>query len=192
MAALPKDERGAGESLDAIELLQADHREIEHLFFRLEPSGALGSREIFDRLSEVLAVHSVIEKEVFYPAVRSALAGGDDLVKEALFDHEDVAMSLERLRKVTMGGDEFTIEILSLAGRVRTHVRKEEYEIFPALRKTLTEHELTVLAEKLLQAARHAPSRPHPHAPKSALGSKIAGRLIGPVDRLRDYLRQRV
>jgi len=192
MTALQNDSGGIREPSDAIELLQADHKEIEHLFFRLEPSGALGSREVFERLTEVLSVHSAVEKEIFYPAVRSALAGGDDIVKDALREHQDVELSLERLHKVSMGSDEFTVEILSLAGDVREHLRKEEQEIFPAVRKVLSERELTHLADKILQAARHAPSRPHPHAPRSALGSKLAGRLVGPLDRLRDFARQRI
>jgi hemerythrin-like domain-containing protein len=191
MSTLSHGTSGGERAEDAIELLEKDHREIERLLYRLEPGGAMGPREVFERLTEVLSVHSSVEKEVFYPAVRRALAGGSDVVKDSLFDHKDVELSLERLRKVPMEAGEFTVELLALAGRIRDHVRKEEAEIFPALRRTLDEDTLVTLGERLVQASRHAPTRPHPHAPSSALGARVAGMFARPMDRARQVLARR-
>jgi hemerythrin superfamily protein len=196
----PSDADGAGtgtaragtQGTDAIDLLRDDHREIEHLFFSLIPNGALGSRDVFERLSEKLSTHSAIEKEVFYPAVRASLAGGDDLVKEAVLEHKAVELSLERLHRVKMDSNDFTLELRALSEEVRAHVRKEEEDVFAGMRNALDPRTLSELGSKMLRALHHAPTRPHPHAPAWGAGAKLADFFVSPLDKMRDLLRRKV
>src|SRR5205085_7440804 len=63
--------------MDAIQLLISDHQTVEKLFTefeRLEERDASPKqlRKVVDRIIRELAVHSVIEEAIFYPAVRAA------------------------------------------------------------------------------------------------------------------------
>jgi len=68
--------------MDAIELLDAQHRDVERLFSQLE--GARGERKarLFRELADLLAIHATIEENHFYPMVKTN--DTEDLVMESL------------------------------------------------------------------------------------------------------------
>ena len=69
-------------SQDAIALLKADHRKVEHLFEKYQ--SARGRKaEIAHEICLELTVHTMIEEEIFYPACRE---GGveSDMMDEAM------------------------------------------------------------------------------------------------------------
>lgn len=73
-------ENRKNEGLNAIELLQQDHREVEAYFEEfeefedLEDEGAKG--ELAEKICMALTVHTQIEEEIFYPV--SGGAEGDE------------------------------------------------------------------------------------------------------------------
>lgn len=175
---------------DAVDVLEADHREVDVLLWQLEQQAEAAPKRVLDEAVRKLSVHSAIEIELLYPFVAEHVEGGNDRAKQARLDHEEVEMSMLRLRSVPMSTEEFRGELAKLIADVRRHVGEEEAELFPALRGAADEGELTTLGQRLQHAMRHAPTRPHPHAPKSAVGAKVAGRVAGTWDRLRDALRR--
>ena len=175
---------------DGIDLLQADHRQIEVLLARLSKDGAAAPREVLDDLTPTLAVHSAIEIEYLYPLVQKHLQGGSNFARQGRLDHEEIDMTLYRLQHLSMSEREFGAELAKLAGDVAEHLRGEEELVFPPLRAALGPEELAKLARHLEEAKRHAPTHPHPSAPKSAWGSRLAHRLVGVVDRMSDRRRQ--
>jgi len=58
--------------------------------------------------------------------------------------------------------------------------------VWPALRAALTETQSLELGEKLEQAKKTAPTRPHPHTPASPSVLKAAGPAAAAADRARD------
>lgn len=48
---------------------------------------------------------------------------------------------------------------------IRSHIGREETELFPRLRNACTTAELVALGDSLAEAKRTAPTRPHPTAP---------------------------
>lgn len=68
------------------------------------------------------------------------------------------------------------------------HAKDEEEDQFPKLRAHLPQEQLEELGEKVEQAKKVAPTRPHPSAPHSELFHKTVGVGVGMVDRLRDKL----
>ena len=72
---------------DAISLLKADHRKVESLFARYEKSR---SRDVKAKLAREicleLSVHTSIEEELFYPAIKVTV--DPDINDEAYVEHD--------------------------------------------------------------------------------------------------------
>src|SRR5512147_617180 len=58
---------------DAVKMLRADHKLIKQLFDQFDTSSADDKTDLANRLYHELSIHSTLEKEIFYPAVRSTL-----------------------------------------------------------------------------------------------------------------------
>ena len=56
--------------LNAVALLKADHREVEELFAEFEgAAGAAKKQALVEKICTELSAHTVIEEEIFYPAL---------------------------------------------------------------------------------------------------------------------------
>src|SRR5215216_329129 len=157
---------------DAISLLTADHRTVEQLI-----------RE--------LSVHAAIEEAYFYPEVKKALGDGSDLVDESLHEHQEVKETLAALEDMDPVDAAYDQRVAALIAEVRHLVEEEEGEMFPKLRSALGAEQLADIGQKLADGKAKAPTRPHPAAPASGPGAKVAGPTAGMVDRVRDKLSDR-
>jgi hemerythrin superfamily protein len=177
--------------VDAITLLKEDHSTVKDLFRRFESSGDnahKAKREIVDKIIEELSVHSAIEEQVFYPAVRSAVEGAADEVLESLEEHHIVKWTLSELEGMNPEDERFDAKVSVLIESVRHHIEEEEGEMFPKVRKAMGRKELQELGEQMQDAKQAAPTRPHPRAPDQPPGNLIAGPLAALLDAGRDAL----
>jgi len=55
---------------DAIALLKADHRKVEDLFEKFENARAGSKQKLAEEICNELKIHTIIEEEVFYPALK--------------------------------------------------------------------------------------------------------------------------
>ncbi len=69
---------------------------------------------------------------------------------------------LSELEDMTPDDERFDAKFTVMAESVRHHVKEEEGELFPKLRKGFTKRELDELGERLAAAKKTAPTRPHP------------------------------
>ena len=90
MATTRKSERS---ETDAIEMLKADHKAVKDLFKKfaaLKADGDTDNQEekssVVQEICTALTVHTAIEEEIFYPAVRKAI-DDEALMDEALVEH---------------------------------------------------------------------------------------------------------
>ena len=77
-----------------------------------------------------LAVHSKLEEELIYPAIRAEI-DDDDLMDEALEEHHVVHGLLVELKKMKPSDERYDAKFTVLAESVRHHIKEEESEIFP-------------------------------------------------------------
>jgi len=119
----------------AISLLKSDHREVEALFAQFEKAkGSARKRALVQKICDALHVHTRIEEEIFYPPARAALKrAGEDLLDEAVVEHEGIKWRIELLKRMTPADDLYDAEVKVLGEYVRHHVKEEEYELFPKL-----------------------------------------------------------
>ncbi len=177
--------------MDAIQLIQRDHREVERLFKEHERAERAGDERrqgaIVRELIRELSVHAAIEEQFVYPALRQA--GADTGVLDALEEHHAVKLILVELESLTPSSPRHAAKVRLLAENVRRHVEEEERELLPLLERTFDDERRRELASTLERAKRAAPTRPHPAAPDMPPGNFIAGAFAAVVDRSRDALR---
>jgi hemerythrin superfamily protein len=142
--------------MSAIDMLEADHREVEDLFEEFESADdAAQKREIFEEIADQLAVHAAIEEKHFYPAAKTA--DTEDLLREAAEEHLSVKRIIADLLALEASDDTFEAKVKVLKEQIEHHVEEEEGELFPKVKKLLDkdaldalEQEMTATREELL------------------------------------------
>src|SRR5262249_4893658 len=140
--------------MDAIELLTNDHNKVRELFQKFNGGGGLtglvrrtvGTVEPRERrgslaqICQELEVHTRIEEDIFYPAVR-ALGDGELNVQvaEALSEHGKVKEEVRRLRGKDGTEDDLDSQVDQLEQDVEHHAGEEEREMFPRLEELMSQ-----------------------------------------------------
>jgi len=133
--------------MDAIEMLEEQHRDVEDLFDELESAEAADKQDLFDELADQLAVHAAIEEMHFYPAVRAART--EEILLESLEEHLTIKRMLRELLQLDPRNEDFPAKVKVLKEQVEHHVKEEEDELFPKVRKVLDRKQLVALAEDM-------------------------------------------
>ena len=126
--------------MDAIELLKTQHDEAKALFRKIEKADEGQKGVLFDELADALAVHAAIEEKHFYPATKSART--EELLQEAVEEHLSVKRIIADLLELEPSDAQFDAKISVLKEQVEHHVEEEEGELFPKVKKMLSEDDL--------------------------------------------------
>jgi len=172
-------------------MLKDDHKTVEALFKRFEKAGdraLVEKRQIVDRIIEELSIHAAIEELVFYPVARATVPETEDIALESLEEHHIVKWTLSELEKMQPGDERFDAKVTVLIESVRHHVKEEEHDFFPLVRKELGRTALDDLGESLAKAKLTAPTHPHPTSPDAPPGNMVTGAVAGVVDRIGDNI----
>jgi hemerythrin superfamily protein len=174
---------------DVVDVLTADHRDVTVLIDEIWTiTDPMIRRDLTDTAISELVRHAVAEEMYVYPAMRKYLDDGDQAVEHDVAEHKELEEAMKKLESVDVSSPEFETNLRHLQTVLADHVRDEESEQFPELRRVVPASELEDLAGKVETAKKVAPTRPHPAAPNSELFHKTVGPGVGLVDRLRDKL----
>jgi hemerythrin superfamily protein len=179
--------------MDAITLLKDDHRNVKELFRKFEQAGERAhktKRTLVDKITEELSVHSAIEEQVFYPAVREAVETAGEDVLESLEEHHIVKWTLSELEDMDPQDERFDAKVTVLIESVRHHIEEEEGEMFPKVRRALSRSQLSDLGELMERAKLAAPTRPHPRSPDEPPGNLVAGPVAAVLDAGKDAVKR--
>ncbi len=112
-------------SPDAIALLKADHREAAALFDRFEASKSNAVKgKIARQVCLALIIHTMIEEETFYPAVKETV--DDDLYQEAYVEHDGAKAMIAEILAQSPGEDFYDAKVKVLSEMIKHHVKEEE------------------------------------------------------------------
>jgi hemerythrin superfamily protein len=121
---------------DALALLRADHQTVQALFVRFEKArGEDRKASLARQICSELKVHAQIEEEIFYPAVRGAIRD-EDLLDEATVEHQSAKDLIAQIESSDAGDDLFDARVTVLGEYIKHHVKEEQNEMFPQVRKT--------------------------------------------------------
>src|SRR5437763_2091991 len=134
-------------SQDAIELLKEDHRTVEKLFSDFESAKGDGRKQtLARRICLELTVHTMIEEEIFYPKCDGKIE--EDLLKEAYVEHDAAKLLIAEIEAGDGKDDDFfDAKVQVLGEEIEHHVREEEKDLFPQVRKA--DIDLDALGERL-------------------------------------------
>lgn len=173
--------------MHALTLLKTDHKKVDQLFKQFEKTKASARRKsIVAKIIKELSIHAAIEEQVFYPAIRNAVKKAEDMVLESLEEHHIVKWVLSELEGMDPDSERFEAKVTVLQENVKHHVKEEEQDLFPMVRKVMSVRDLNALGSAMMKAKRLAPKRPHPRAPDTPPGNIVAGMGAALVDRARD------
>ena len=142
-----KAARSGSRQPEAITMLIQDHQKVQKLFKQFEKTESEAERSrIVEEACADLTVHTQLEEQVFYPAVRRALEE-TDLIDEAEVEHNVAKELIEKLKGMSAGNGEFSATFTVLSEYVLHHVEEEQNELFPAVRKTALD--FNALAEEM-------------------------------------------
>ena len=72
--------------MDSTKLLEADHRQVEELFDRIQKADGSGRSPLIGELRTALEAHMQLKEEVVYPAMKPYI--GQEQIEEAQTEHE--------------------------------------------------------------------------------------------------------
>lgn len=138
---------------NAIDLLRADHERLRRMLPKLADL-SLPARErdsYLEAVEKELRLHSLVEEEIFYPAVRDAAGQGEDrdLCFQSIEKHHVMDMLLPELRPLEPAGDAFRAKACALRELVEHHAREEEEELFDRARTLLGDLALQDLGDRI-------------------------------------------
>jgi len=115
---------------DVFELLKADHRRVEELFSQFEEADKRSRAGIAEEVLRELTIHTAIEEELVYPAIREVLEE-EEMIDEAEEEHHVAKLLIKELGKMKPNDERFAAKFKVLGEIVRHHVEEEENETFP-------------------------------------------------------------
>jgi len=141
--------------MKATDLLKKQHKSVKALFKKVENTeDARRRRQLMDEITNELKIHTKIEEEIFYPAVREiGTSKAEELVDESFEEHHVVDLVLAELPKVDPEDDRFAAKMTVLSELVQHHDDEEEEEMFPICEKKLGRERLQELGEQMQQMA---------------------------------------
>jgi hemerythrin superfamily protein len=134
--------------VNAVDMLESQHREVEDLFAKLEKADR-GDRKqkLFTQIADKLAVHASIEEEAFYPAVKAKRT--EDILLESLEEHLGIKRVLADLIDLDASDETFDAKAKVLQEQVEHHVGEEEDDLFPKVKKIFDEETLIAIAQQM-------------------------------------------
>ena len=132
------------------DLLKEDHEKVKKAFKEFEKmdrSDKESCRELVERVCAELRVHTTLEEEIVYPALREAIED-EDIMNEAAVEHETAKMLIEQLENMEPDDPNYFATFTVLGEYVMHHVKEEEGEMFPEAKKA-QELDLEALGEQM-------------------------------------------
>ncbi|MBI6939822.1 hemerythrin domain-containing protein [Pseudomonas putida] len=141
--------------MNAIDLLIQDHKLVKKLLEELSATTERAVKrrtELLQRIEQELQVHTALEEEILYPAIKQA--GGKEEAKmyyEAKEEHRTVdSLVLPDLLHTEPGTLEFAGRVKVMKELLEHHIEEEEGELFPTAKKLLGKEELEQMGQAML------------------------------------------
>jgi hemerythrin superfamily protein len=137
------------DDLNALDLLNAQHRYVDKLFATIEQSSGAARDAVFRELADMLAVHATIEEKIFYPNVKTPATEG--LLRESVEEHLAMKRTLADLMDLEVDSEEFDAKLNVLQEQVTHHAKQEEErKLFPLVRADQKSDFLAALAGEMI------------------------------------------
>lgn len=140
------------EAHNVLSLLKEDHKRVQKIFKEFKKTQDESTKkELVEIACNELTIHTQIEEELLYPAARKAI-NDDKLLDEAGIEHQSAKQLINTLQKMQPGQDKYDATFSVLGEYVTHHIKEEEDEIFPKLKKARLD--LVALGKQVMERKR--------------------------------------
>jgi hemerythrin-like domain-containing protein len=141
--------------MKATDFLKRQHKDVMRLFKEVEKTDEARTRKrLMQEIATQLEVHTKIEEEIFYPAVKDiGTDKAEEMVLEAVEEHHVVDLVLAELPNVDPAADTFEAKMTVLRELIEHHVEEEQDEVFPMAEKKLGKERIAELGSRLAERA---------------------------------------
>ena len=118
-------------------MLKEDHDKVKKAFKEFEKmdrEDTESCQQLIRSVCEDLKVHTTLEEEIFYPALRASIED-EDIMNEAAVEHETAKMLIDQLENMGPDDPNYFATFTVLGEYVMHHVKEEESEMFPQAKK---------------------------------------------------------
>ncbi|WP_214322914.1 hemerythrin domain-containing protein [Nonomuraea sediminis] len=144
---------------DAVDMIMADHREVERLFELLKVQKDQRPL-VMPTLAAMLTAHSRAEEAEVYPVARDDAAQSDQIA-HSQEEHAKAEDLLGRLMDCDPQSADFDTVLHELVEAVKHHVEEEERTVLPGMRESLSDERRQQLGEAFaLSRAKHLGEMP--------------------------------
>jgi hypothetical protein len=145
-------------------MIRMDHSYVLSLFHRYKADTPPGrKRALVTNACLAIQVHAQLEEEIFYPALRTVIAG-DEVLEKSEPEHEQMRSLIADLRQLTSDnrslGDACDDKFMELMRLVMHHVADEETRLLPVAERQLKDQ----LGTLSMQMTRRRIELMRPHA----------------------------
>ena len=158
VAAVARRMPGTTGSMDAITLLETDHRRLEDLLKQGEETTdrAVATRtQLLKTITEALGVHELIEEKLLYPALKRH-PEARDIVLEGFEEHHVADVLVKELHEVATDNEQWAAKVKVLKESIEHHIEEEEGPMFRTARGVMTAEDLQALGAQMAKMKRDA------------------------------------
>ena len=158
VAAVAKRMPGATPDMDAITLLETDHRRFEKLLKQGEETterAVKGRGALLDTITTELGIHELIEEQILYPALKEH-PEAREIVLEGFQEHHVADLILKELHEVAKSDEQWGAKFKVLKESIEHHIKEEEGQMFRTARGVMSQQQLRDLGARMAQMKRDA------------------------------------
>lgn len=151
VAAVTKRLPGATEQMDAITMLENEHRRLESLLKQGEETterGVKSRTDLLDTITTELSLHELIEEEILYPALKQ-YPEARAIVLEGFQEHHVADLIVKELHAVAKDDERWGAKFKVLKENIEHHIQEEEGPMFRTARGVMTREELQALGVQM-------------------------------------------
>ncbi|MCC2674626.1 MAG: hypothetical protein K0R89_3674 [Ramlibacter sp.] len=116
--------------------IRLDHTHVLSAFHQYEVgSPARLKKGLADQVCLALELHTQLEEEIFYPALRVVV--DNEMLRKSTPEHDEMRGLISRLRNMPVGDPAFDDTFFELMRHVMHHVADEETQLLPAAERLL-------------------------------------------------------
>jgi hemerythrin superfamily protein len=144
-----------GLRMDVVQVIKREHAKTSNLFEKLADTSdsALKTRgRLFDQLKHGLEAHQRAMQDVVYPILLQHVETQNLLPQ--LREQNDRARIIDELERTPKDHEDFLTKVKQLRRSVEQHLRNEEREILPAVKKVISKDQIEELARRIAAETR--------------------------------------
>lgn len=143
---------------NVIELLENDHRTVDGLFRQIEGTQEAEARQsFFAILTSEFDAHASAEELAVYPKLEAHRLT-EDVAEHSYDEHAEARELIAKIERMDPATTDWLETVQKLKKEIKHHVKEEEHNMFPKMRKLFSENQLEKMGEEV-EAAKQKVSK---------------------------------